>query len=101
VIYSVWNQSAKLYDYFETSEPSSTVNAPQPKHLSRTKLGMTPTQASWPLPASARRTGRGSLARGRVAHPRGGAMAGFDVDTNTVKIGLLLVVAVVLWRKWR
>jgi hypothetical protein len=101
VIYSVWNQGAKLYDYYENGARAETVNAPQPKHLSQTKLGMTPTQASWPLPLGARRTGRGSLARGRVAHPRGGAMAGFDVDTNTVKIGLLLVAAVVLWRKWR
>jgi hypothetical protein len=77
------------------------VNAPQPKHLKVTKLGMTPTQASWPLPSGARRIGHGPLARGRVAHPSGGALADFDLDTGTVKIGLLLVAAFVLWRKWR
>jgi hypothetical protein len=101
VIYSVWNQPLRLYDYFEAGAPAQAVNAPQPKHLKPTKLGMTSTQASWPLPLGARRAGQGVLAKGRIAHPQGGAMAGFDVDANTVKIGLLLVAAVVLWRKWR
>ena len=76
MIYSVWNQAARRYDYFETSEPASTVNAPPPKHLRPAKLGLTPTQASWPLPASARAVGSGPEARGRVAHRRGGELAG-------------------------
>lgn len=76
MIYSVWNQGALRYDYFETSEPATTVNAAAPKHLRPTKLGLTPAQASWPLPASARPVGSGAQARGRVAHRRGGELAG-------------------------
>jgi hypothetical protein len=101
MIYSVWNQSVRLYDYYETPEVVSVVNAPQPKHLRATKLGMTPPQASWPLPPFARRTGRGQLARGRIASPSGGSLAGIDVDSGMIKIGLLVLAAYVLWKKAR
>lgn len=101
MIYSVWNQSRRRYDYYEAGGPPGEVNAPPPKHLSQTKLGMTVTQASWPLPVGSRPVGSGELARGRIAHPRGGAVSGFDLDSDLLKAGLLLAAAYVLWKKVR
>lgn len=81
MIYSVWNQAAKAYDYYETPGSPTTVNAASPKHLRQAKLGLTSVQASWPLPAGAQRTGSGTLARGRIAHPRGGSGLGSVTDS--------------------
>jgi hypothetical protein len=101
VTYSVWNQAKRAFDYFETPEVVSLANAPKPGHLKMTKLGMTPSQASWPLPTFARPAGSGPIARGRIAHRYGGSLAGFDLEPSTVKMGLLLVAAFLLWRKFR
>ncbi len=81
MIFSVWNQAARRYDYFETPGAPPTVNADAPKHLKPSKLGLTTVQASWPLPMGARRVGAGTQARGKIAHPRGGGGLGSVSDS--------------------
>lgn len=104
MIYSVWNQGRGLYDYFQTSEVQDVANAPRPTHLRSTKLGLTPTQAAWPLPAGAKRIGSGEFARGRVASTGGGqtglgdfGVVGFLLDSRVVAV----VVGYLLYRKMR
>lgn len=100
--YSVWNQSARLYDYFEDSVPERTANAPPPKHLSSATLGLSPHEASWPLPLSARRTGSGAYPIGRIC--RGSAPAGLgDVDVIARPVMLLAAagIAIVLLSRKR
>ena len=106
MIYSVWNQAARRYDYYETSEPAATVNAPAPKHLRPAKLGLTPIQASWPLPASARAVGSGADARGRIAHRRGGELAGvtdslFGVVSSPMGFVVAAGLAYAAWRVYK
>jgi hypothetical protein len=67
VIYSVWNQRARAYDYYETLG-ATPVAVPSPSHLRPgAKLGIAPERAGWPRPGSARLVGRGAYARGVVA----------------------------------
>lgn len=76
MVYSVWNQSKKAYDYYKAGKPLNRVNASAPKHIPNTKLGATLTQASWPLPAGARYLGSGEIAKGRIAMKKGFAGLG-------------------------
>lgn len=98
MIYSVWDQSAGRYDYYRAGGEQKTANAPTPRHLRATKLGLTPAQAGWPLPAGAVKVGAGSHPRGRIASLRGGALAGIDLGSNGVKAVLLGVAGLLLWK---
>jgi hypothetical protein len=101
MIYSVWNQGRGVYDYYQTPEVQETANAPRPKHLRATQLGMTPAQAAWPLPSGATKIGSGEFARGRVASTAGqrGALGGFGVESlfNPKFVGI----AIVAWFLWK
>jgi hypothetical protein len=98
VIYSVWNQGAGRFDYFEDGVPNAKANAPKPSHLVSRELGSTVDQAAWPLPAGARRTGSGSVAIGRVATRKSAAALGDFVlsDSPLIKAGLLLFAGALL-----
>lgn len=100
MIYSVWNQARGVYDYFQTPDLQNGANAPAPKHMKRRELGLTPVQASWPLPISAKKIGSGEFARGRVASPSGGQGLGFFGVENLfdIRFVALGVAAFVVWR---
>lgn len=66
-IFSVWNQPAGMYDYYRSSQAQLKANTPKPNHLKPTKLGLTVNQAAWPLPAGAKKIGRGQYPHGRIA----------------------------------
>jgi hypothetical protein len=67
MIYSVWNQNARAYDYYESSG-AVPISSPSPRHLKSTEtLGIPPEKAGWPLPPSARLVGRGQVAKGVIA----------------------------------
>lgn len=73
MIYSVWNQGAGVYDYYESGEQQKTFNAPAPNHIRSTShLGATIKSAAWPLPSDARRVGAGDHPVGRIAMHREG-----------------------------
>ena len=99
MIYSVWNQGANAYDYYESSERQHTLNTPSPNHISVKELGATIDQAAWPLPSAARKVGSGKLAKGRVAS-RGGVRLplGATMDSNTVVMLGFGIAAFLLWR---
>lgn len=73
MIYSVWNQATRRYDYYKA--PSSTAtHAGKPAHLSGLaaavtdqRMGSTPEDAAWPLPPGAQKVGAGDRAIGQVA----------------------------------
>lgn len=101
MIYSVWNQAAEKYDYYESPTADAEYNAPAPRHLRpTTKLGATPSTAGWPLPSNARKVGSGDYARGRIASRGGGGALGL-VPFLPVSIGEAAVIAVVGWWLWR
>jgi hypothetical protein len=101
VIYSVWNQPARQYDYYETATVQKGANTPSPSHIRSSSLGATIDQASWPLPASARKVGSGEFAKGRIGSRGGGnplTLGAFNMDTNTVVMLGLGAAAFMLWR---
>ena len=100
MIYSVWNQGARSYDYYENGDVQKSANTPIPSHISSPMLGATIDQAAWPLPPNAVKVGSGEFAKGRVAS-RGGnllSMGAFSMDTNTVAMIGLGVAAYFLWK---
>lgn len=108
MIYSVWNQAALVYNYYEGPAAADKANAPTPRHLHETKLGMTVAQASWPLPAGARLVGSGAVARGRVASAPGAALSGFFdpigmlgtiITSPLLMVGVAVGVGYIIWRR--
>jgi hypothetical protein len=100
VIYSVWNQAAGAFDYFEDDRTMPVLNADKPAHIVSRTLGSTVDQAAWPLPADARPAGQGTVPVGRIAS-RGGAGAGALGDVSgfdPLTFGMMLVCGVVAWR---
>lgn len=99
MIFSVWNQGTRRYDYYESPQPEASANVEKPRHLRTRKLGSTVTQAAWPLPANARMVGSGDQAHGRIASRGGSALgAADDGGMGTVKIGMLLLSGFLLWK---
>lgn len=96
MIYSVWDHARREYDYYQTPEKNGATQSPPPKHIRRHKLGITPEEAAWPLPANAVRVGAGKYPKGHVATRRGGlggiGPLGIIPDltpTNAVLLGAL------------
>ena len=100
MIYSVWNQGARAYDYYESPEVQKTLNTPSPSHIPAKEFGATVMQASWPLPASARKVGSGEFAKGRIASVRRALspVGVIDMDTNTFVMIGFGVAAYFLWK---
>lgn len=100
MIYSVWNQGARVYDYYEAPTVQNSANTPVPKHIRAKPLGATIDQAAWPLPSTAKLIGRGKLARGRIASHRGSGvtLGAISMDTNTIGMIGLGVAAFLLWK---
>lgn len=90
MIYSVWNQGAGVFDYFEDGALQTQLNVERPTHIAERTLGATVEQAAWPLPAAAKKTGSGAVPVGRIAAKKtGAALAGITDELSLVKIGLL------------
>lgn len=97
MIYSVWNQAERRYDYYATPDKQKTANTPKARHIRPAHaLGVPPEAAAWPLPAGARLIGHGDYARGRIASRGGQALGFLPVDISLNKI-LLLFGAWVAW----
>lgn len=67
MVYSVWRPELGRYDYYETPPSVGDTQTPIPHIFKRREIGVTPEEASWKLPASAKRTGSGMAAKGVVA----------------------------------
>jgi hypothetical protein len=101
MIYSVWNQPSRSYDYYEANDVQLGANTPSPKHISAADLGVPVDHAGWPLPASAVKVGSGDRARGRIASRPGAQRAGLGaipMDPNTIGLVAMGVAAFLLWR---
>ncbi len=99
MIYSVWNQGAGVFDYFESPDQQASLNVEPPGHLVSRTLGSTIDQAAWPLPGNVRQIGSGDAAVGRVATRKIGALGDDAAGSGSlVKIGLLAGAAVLAWK---
>jgi len=98
--YSVWNQGARQYDYYETPEVQLGANTPSPKHIRSQDLGVPVDRAGWPLPGSARKVGSGAMAQGRIASRRGVGLplGAIRMDSNMIGMVGLGVAAFLLWK---
>lgn len=74
--FSVWNNAARAYDYYETRGVGG-IHAGAPPSSGSSALGATPDEAAWPLPADATKTGSGELPQGRIASREAGK---FTID---------------------
>lgn len=98
MMYSVWNQGAKAFDYYETPEQQQVLNTPSPKHIHSRGLGATLDQALWPLPQHATKVGRGEFAKGKIASPGNTSLGSIPMDANTIGMVGLGLAAFLLWR---
>lgn len=98
MIYSVYNYKTRTYDYFEGTGATGSHAGTPPSPLLSNELGMTPEQASWKLPAGARKVGSGPVARGRIAQTAGIAMG--DISLPSLAVPLAIgAAALYFWRK--
>lgn len=100
MIYSVWNQGARAYDFYESPEVQHKLNTPVPNHIRPKELGATIDQAAWPLPPSARKVGSGEFAKGRVASRSGAGspLGAINMDASTFGLLGLGLAAFLLWK---
>lgn len=91
MIYSVWNQGKKAYDYYATKEVNGRVNTPAPRHIPSRTFGATVSQAAWPLPMGAKLIGSGKVAKGRIAARKGLGAA----DTAGGSVGWWIIMVAV------
>lgn len=99
--YSVWNQGARQYDYYETTQQQLGANTPPPKHIAATNLGTPIEMAVWPLPPGAVKVGSGDSPQGRIASNRRAPSAGLgaiSMDPNTIGLVAMGVAAFLLWK---
>jgi hypothetical protein len=99
--YSVWDHAARRYDYYQTPNNDTAAHAPKPKHLrGGNKLGLTPDQAAWPLPAGAMRTGSGKYPKGMIASRGGGKGLGqiLGLDFTPTNILILGALGYMVWK---
>ncbi len=106
MIYSVWNQAALAFDYFESPAQTKEASAPRPKHLrSCSTVGTHPEAAAWPLPSDARRVGSGPIPKGFVASRSSrssglGALGLLPFDLTGPNLVVLGVVAFLAYQHW-
>jgi hypothetical protein len=100
MIYSVWNQGTRQYDYYRTTNVQNGANTPSPSHIRTKPLGSTIDQALWPLPTSSKKIGSGEFAKGRIASRQGGilSLGAIQMDANTVGMLGFGVAAFFLWK---
>ncbi|MDP2607318.1 MAG: hypothetical protein Q8S00_32675 [Deltaproteobacteria bacterium] len=100
MIYSVWNQGKKLYDYYETNVEQNRVNAPKPS-IPTGKFGSTIEQSSWKLPIGSKMVGSGDHAKGRIA-VSGVSFGGFDLTPMKIIsiAGAIIFLYLVFKKKW-
>ena len=102
MMYSVWNQATRRFDYYRDDRRSEETSSPKPKHLSHHTLGATPEEAAWPLPEEAVLVGHGKYPKGYVASLEGkrGALGTFlfGLDLTLTNIALLGALGFVGWK---
>lgn len=105
MIYSVYNPTSKTYDYYEGPGPGGTHAGTPPIARGRNALGATPEQASWKVPAGAKRVGRGPVARGRIAELGGLSSFGLgdvgDIAANPLAFAALAVAGYFMYKRMR
>ena len=100
ITYSVWNYGTQRYDYYAAPGDHPT-HAGAPPSRGSTRLGASPEQAAWPLPAGAKKIGSGDFAKGRIASTSaGGGLGGVELS-DPVAVGAMAVLAYVIWKNRR
>lgn len=99
MIYSIWDQAKRRYDYFEApGAVDRETSAPRPGHLRDQALGVSPERAAWPLPAGARPVGSGNYARGMIASRESGGMSLGFFEVTPTNMVLWGVIGYLAWK---
>ena len=84
-MYSVWDPRKLAWDYYQAQgQLRAGVFADEPKLSGGHRLGLTPEEASRPLPAGAVLVGSGNMPRGMVASHNPGALGIFGLEGDTL-----------------
>lgn len=95
MIYSVWNNATRSYEYYDAPGTSET-HAGSPPGMNGGLLGATPDQAAWRLPAGSRRAGSGYQAQGRIA-----SLSDSGEGISVTKLIIYPVIGYLLWKALR
>lgn len=98
MIYSVWNQAKQAFDYFQTNGVQKKANTDKPSHLRSRKLGLTVTEAAWPVPSGARFIGSGDMPKGRIGTTKKGLRGLGSFEPTTTNMLLLATAGVVAYK---
>jgi len=97
--YSVWDPHKRVYDYYEaTGKLSGGMFAPTPRLPRGHKLGITPDEAAYPLPAGATLVGKGNLPVGLIASRNPRALSGIEPGNKMMTAAALLASAFLIWK---
>jgi hypothetical protein len=101
MIYSVYNTTTRLFDYYQTNELAPTHAGAPAKSILASSLGASPEQAAWTVPVGAKKTGSGVEPRGRIA-TKGSLVpfAGLD-ELEPTTIAAIGIGAYFIWKHWR
>lgn len=91
--YSVYDYTRRQYDYFEAPGPGGTHAGSPPLARSVRGIGESPESASWKLPIGAQKVGSGERPQGRIA-----SLAGADLASDPMRLGLYAILAYLGWR---
>jgi hypothetical protein len=94
--YSVYDYTRRAYDYYEAPGPGGTHAGSPPLAKSLGQIGTAPDRASWKLPLGARKVGTGERPQGRIA-----SLAGADLTSDPIRLGIVAVIAYLGWRALR
>lgn len=98
--YSVWNHADRVYDYYRTAKRSAASSSPHPSHLRASTAGVAPSDAAWPLPAHAKRVGRGTSAKGFIASHRRTGLGALPFDVTGPNLIVFGIIAFLAYQHW-
>jgi hypothetical protein len=93
MMYSVWNNARRAYDYYRGPATSATHAGAPPVTRGASELGATPDQAAWPLPAGAVKVGSGEFPQGKIA-----SLGAADGGPNLILYAALALLAYRMFR---
>ena len=103
VIYSRWDPSSGLYEYFEAPQrPGMNDDLPIPALPRSTEIGVPSTECGRPMPSGARAAGSGEMPVGLITPPSGvqtlaGGLPGMDGRFNGWWLAATFLAGAAVW----
>lgn len=93
MMYSVYDYTRRVYDYYDAPGPGGTHAGSPPLVPKLGGLGESPDRAAWKLPATARKVGSGERPQGRIA-----SLNGAEASSDPAHLVAYAAIAYVAWR---